>query len=43
MTSTIRGILKIQQTREYNKKKQTHNIGKKLVVTSGDRDGGGAR
>ena len=43
MTSLLRRILKIQQTSQYNKKKQTHKYGenqvKKLVFTNGERVG----
>ena len=40
MISLICGILKIQQTNEYNKKEADTEIESKLVVTSGERGGG---
>ena len=41
MISLICRIQKIQQTSEYNKKSRLRDIENKLVVTSGERGGGG--
>ena len=40
MISLICGIKNIQQTSEYNKKSNRQHIENKLVVTSGERQGG---